>query len=263
MLVPSDTSFLATLGELEFTGRRFDHEPGYYVQATEGLLLGGITSYESISSGTGRGDGEADVENVRTAARIIALTGFVYARTMWDLGQMIHRLAAALAEPEESDWFAWQEFGDQYRTRVRRGRDSPPVRRGATGRADFTVRFRAPSQRIYGTEHPVVGPARSVVLQNRGSYHALPILTVTGDMPTGYRLTDGASEYIVTQPLAPGDTDVIDMRNRLLVRNGQSQPGAVSRPGRLVVPKFSRATITLVPRSGNGQLWGVNADNYI
>lgn len=263
MLIPTDSAFFARVAGLDFTGRAFDHEPGYYVTATEGLLLGGTTSYESIPSGTGRGDGEADVENVRTSPRIVTLTGFAYARTMWDLGQRIHRLAAALAEPDEAGWFKWREFGEQYRAWVRRGKDSPARRLGSTGRAEFTIRFRAPSQRIIGQKHPRVGPAQSIVLKNRGSYHALPVLRVTGDLPAGYRLTDGRGEYVVTQSLAPGQTHKVDMRDRILFRGGAAQPGAVSRPGLLAVPKFGKTTITLIPNAGSGQVSGENTDNYI
>lgn len=258
-----DTSFNAHVGdsEIEFTGRRFDYTPGYYVKTVEGLILGGSTRYSSASSGAGDGEGEFDAPNLRVGPRIIVLTGFVYATSMRKLGHMLYqRLGGLLAERDDVDWFHWEEFGEGYRTEVRGGTNSPPKRRGSTGIADYTIRFRAPSQRAFGAEHPPVS-GTVITIPNEGSYHACPTLTITGSMP-GYRLVgDDGTVHVVTESISPGDTHVIDMTDGILVRNGVAEPSGIPRP--ITVPAHGHRTITLVPDSGSGLISCTPVDNYI
>lgn len=263
MLSRPDSAFVARVAGAEFSGREFDHEPGFYVRGVEGLLLGGSTSYEKVASGVGDGDGEYDSPNVRTDPRIITLSGFVYGRSMWELGQLLIQLSGLLARRGDSDWFEWEEFGQQFRAEVRRGADSPARRRGSTGLADYTIRFRAPSQRVYGKTYPAAGPGSSIVLRNRGNFTTLPVLEVTGTMPSGYTLAAGPGRYVVTQALAAGQTHRIDMRNRVLFRNGSAQSRAVSRADALGIPPASRRTFSIEPVSGAGQLTSASFDTFI
>ncbi|MDJ1113241.1 hypothetical protein [Microbacterium dauci] len=263
MLVPPDSSFVADVAGLTFVGRDFDHQPGYYVTGVEGLILGGSTSYEQLASGGRYSDGELDLPNDRTGPRIITLTGFAYGRTMWELGRLLIALSGALAERNDVGPFDWLEFGERFSTLVRRGTNAPARRRGSTGFADFTIRFRAPSQRVYGASRGLIGPASAITLENRGNFHTLPIITITGNMPGGYQLTAAGFEYVVEQALAPGQTHTVDMRDRILLRNGVAQPGAVSKAERIAIPAGHLRTITLDPVSGSGQISAVEFDTYI
>jgi hypothetical protein len=251
--------FEARVAGVTFTGRRFDWTPGVYVKDVEGLLGGGPTEHESIASGVGDGVGEYDVANVRTGPRIIALTGFVYERTMLELGHTLRRLDGLLGR--NAGVFSWEEFGENFWTRVRRGGGAPPRRRGASGFADFTIRFRAPSQAYFGDEH-TAGPGTSLQLINRGNDDALPVISVTGAMPTGYRLVGGGATYAVSQALAAGQTHRIDMTDRILLRNGVAQPGGASSPKQIAIPAFGSTTLQLIPNSGTGQASAAWADTF-
>lgn len=243
---------------LAFTGRRFDHTPGVYVTDVEGLLGGGSTSYESIPSGAGDGIGEHDVPNVRTGPRIITLTGFVFERTMRELGDQMRRLDGLV---RDSATFSWEEFGATFSTRVRRGAGGRNRKRGGTGFADYTIRFRAPSQLYYGELHSA-GPGTSIVLPNRGNEAARGIFTMTGTAPS-YKLTSGGVEYVVGRSLA-GRTHKVDMRDLILLENGVAVPGAVTSARRILIPPFTaNATVTAVPTSGTIQLTGISADTYV
>jgi hypothetical protein len=82
-------------------------------------------------------------------------------------------------------------------------------------------------------------------------------------MPSGYKLVCDGVEYVVTQSLAAGQTHKVDMRDRILTRNGVAQLGAVSAPRRISIPAYSPKTISLVPVSGTGQLSGVTENTFI
>jgi hypothetical protein len=251
--------FEARVDGVTFSGRRFDWTPGVYVKGVEGLLGGGPTEHESIASGVGDGLGEFDVANVRTGPRIIVLAGFVYERTMFGLGHKLRQLDGVLGRGPGV--FSWTEYGETFWTRVRRGASSPPRRRGATGFADFTIRFRAPSQAYFGEGH-AAGPGTSLQLINRGNDDALPVVTVTGSMPTGYRLIGGGATYAVVQALAAGQTHRVDMTDRILLRDGVAQPGGASSPKQIAVPAFGTTTLQLIPNSGTGQASAAWSDTF-
>lgn len=266
MMLDSAARFQAFCGGVTFTGRRFDYTPGVYVREVEGILSGGTTEHESIASGAGDGLGEFDTPNVRTGPRIITLTGFVYARTMWELGAVIRRLDGLLHSEKDPVPFVWEEFGEKFHTAVLRGRDAPARRRGATGFADYTIRFRAPKQPYFGERAPenTDGPGTSITLVNRGSFTSFPVLTINdANMPSGYKIVSSGVEYVVTQSLTAGQTHVVDMRDRVLYRNGSAQRNAVSAPRLISIPPYSSRTIALVPASGTGKLSGVAENTFI
>lgn len=263
MFTKPDSAFIARVAGVEFVGRTFNYQPGYYVTGVEGLLMGGSVGYEQIASGTGDGHGELDMPNVRTDPRIITLTGFAYGRSMWELGQLLMRLSGILARRSDKGDFVWEEFGQTFRTEVRRGQDTPARRRGTTGFADFTIRFRAPSQRFFGPAGAPVGPAASITLTNRGNYSMFPIVEVTGSMPAGYTLIAGPGRYIVTQALASGQTHRIDMIDRVLYLDGTAQTGGVSRADALGVPPSTSRAFSIEPVSGSGQIKATPVDTYI
>lgn len=262
MLIDYAAHFEARCAGVTFTGRRFDHTPGVYVREVEGLMGGGSTKYDSLPSGLSAGDGEADAVNRREDPRIISITGFVYERTMIELGHTLRRLDALLTGSAGLAEFQWDEFGETFSTRVRRGQTQPPRRRGATRFADYTMRFRAPSQPYFG-EKRTAGPGSTILLRNEGTFQSAPVFTVTGNMPSGYKLVSGGVEYVVAQALAPGQTHRIDMRTLLVQRNGVAQVGAAASPRFIGVPAHSVAAVALVPAAGSGQISSEWSDAYI
>lgn len=251
--------FEARVDGVTFAGRRFDWTPGFYVTEVEGLLGGGSTRYESIASGVGDGLGEEDVENVRTDPRIITLTGFLYERSLPMLGRKIRQLDGLLGRRAGS--FVWDEFGETFRTRARRGNGGRIKRRGASGFADFTIRFRAPSQAYFG-ESRSAGPGTTLELVNRGNDDALPLLKVTGSMPSGYRLVGAGATYAVAQALATGQTHTVDMTDRILLRDGLAQPGGASSPREISIPASGSLSLQLIPNAGTGQVSADWSDTY-
>lgn len=256
-----DAGFTASLDGVEFRGDEYRDEPGIYIERVEGTLDGGSVRYESVPSGAGNGDGELDVPNLRVDPRIILMQGFAVARTMRELatiGENLRGLAQFGLR-----LFEWTEFGQTYATQVRRGTGNVFEPIGRTGWAEVTLRLRAPSQRIYGAQHPKAGPATTITVPNRGNFPALPVFDVTGNMPDGYRLVGDGAEYIVTQGLAPGQTHRINMRDLSLTRNGAGQGGGTHRGRALIVPERGELTVTLIPASGAGQVSCIPVDNYI
>ena len=221
----ADTAFRARVAGVEFTGRRFRHEPGLYVSDVDGLLSGGDVRSTSIALADG--DGEYDLPNQRTEPRIITLTGFAYASSMRELGEMIRRLNGLLAGKDARAAFTWEEFGETWHTYARRGAGSRVSRRGATGFADFTARFRAPSQRYYGDVQRL-GPAASFELVHRGNYDAQPTFEVAGPH-SGFTITGpGGRAFTVTQAASAGQVHRVSMRTGQVRRNGALQTGVVS-----------------------------------
>lgn len=216
--------FRAFVGGAEFTGRRFDRRPGFYVREVEGLLGGANVSPSSVPSLYG--DGELDLPNRRDTARTIRLTGFVYAESMTDLGYALRQLDGILAASRDAEPFAWTEFGQSFHTMVRRGVSAPPQRRGKTGFADYTIRFRAPKQVYYGEAHEFT--AGQNVIQH-GTYPSRPLLQVTGAKADGYTITGpGGRRVVVVRPLVAGTPHLIDMRRGGLYENGVRQTSAIS-----------------------------------
>lgn len=228
-----DRLFEAQLSSRVFTGRTFRWQPGFYVTRVEGLLGGGSVSYESVALADG--DGEFDLPNRRDEPRVITFSGFAYADSMWELGRLIRQLDGLLAARDASDELSWTEFGEWFSTTVRRGRGCSVTRRGATGFADFTMRFRAPSQRIYGPATRF-GPGTSLALSHRGTYPAPAVFTVPGPHP-GFTLTGpGGRRFVVSQPAGAGHEHTVDMRTGAVALDGARQYGVSPRADVWMVP---------------------------
>lgn len=255
-------AFEAWCQGVHFHGTAPDDAPGIYVTTVDGLLDGGDTTHDSITSGSGDGDGEFDTPNLRTDPRIITFTGYIQEWSMFTLEQQMMRLRGLLAARGSSGVLTWNEFGSSYETGVRRGAGCRVVRRGDTLYADFTVRFRAPSQRILGAELAVPAGV-SIQVRNEGNYPACPVLTVTGNMPSGYTLTGAGKAYVVTQSLAPGQVHMVDMYDGILFRDGVAQPGGASYPRPILIPPNTVTTVTLTPVLGSGMVAATVRDTYI
>lgn len=252
MLKP-DADFRASVGPIEYQGGEFAHEPGWYVEEVEGLNDGASASPDEVPRD--RGEGQYDIPNRLEDARSIRISGFAYAESLGDLGRMAREHGALLALPEQSDALTWLEFGEWFTTDVRRGPSWRFTRDGDTGYANFTHRFRAPSQVFFGVE-PDRASGTDVYVRNRGTIPTAPVITVTGNMPGGYTIYGpGGRVYQVTASLAPGQVDVIDMSVGALRRNGVIVTGVYgSRVDVWTIAAGARQNQALLPAAGSGSM---------
>lgn len=120
--------------------------------------------------------------------------------------------------------------------------------------ASYQCSVVAPDSLIYG-ETFTYGPGTSLSVFHYGSADAVPEVTVTGAMPSGYRVNGpNGEQFIVSQALAAGQTHRIDFSTGWLYRNGALQQGGVSRAQTWVIPPGSPSVMSLTPVSGAGQL---------
>lgn len=249
-----DADFFARVGPIEYTGGPFRHEPGWYVEDVTGLNSG--ASANPDEQPRDQGEGQHDLPNRLDDARSISMRGFAYARSMYDLGRMARQQGALLALPQQFGPYTWHEFGEWFTVDVRRGPSWDFRRDGDSGFADFTVRFRAPSQKFYGLTH-ASGTGVTVLVENLGTVPTAPTIAVTGNMPAGYTVQGpGGRLYQVLSGIGPGTTDVIDMRgDGILLRNGTPAVGVYGqRIDTWTVPAAGTAAQTLFANAGSGQM---------
>lgn len=120
--------------------------------------------------------------------------------------------------------------------------------------ASYEVRVEAPGAFLYGDRN-TFGPGTSVPVHHYGNAAAVPVIEVTGTMPSGYTVTGpGGAQFIVSQALTSGQTHRLDFDNGWLYKNNVLQQGGVSRAETFVIKPGSPATLTLSPVSGSGQM---------
>lgn len=126
---------------------------------------------------------------------------------------------------------------------------------GFAAEAHFEIQFHMPDPRKIGSPDELAPFGSGVQAFHRGNYASTPNVTVTGVMPSGYRINgpDGMF-YQVTQALAAGQTHRIDFETGFLYRNDVLQQGAVSRAEVWTIPPGLGVVMTLVPVSGSGTL---------
>lgn len=118
--------------------------------------------------------------------------------------------------------------------------------------ASYSIVVEAPDPLLYG-ETATFGPATSVPVFHYGNTDAAPVVTITGTMPSGYRVNGpGGAQYIVSQALTAGQTHRIDFNTGWLYRNGVLQQGAVSRAQTFTISPGVASTMSLTPVSGSG-----------
>lgn len=119
--------------------------------------------------------------------------------------------------------------------------------------ARFQLQLKFADPRLFGESRPFAA-ATSLSLIHYGNFLSLPVLQVTGVMPSGYSIAGpGGRLFTVTQALAAGQTHRIDMATGRLYRNDVLQVGVVSRADMWGVPAGSLGVqYSLVPVSGSG-----------
>ncbi|MFF7681462.1 hypothetical protein ACFZA2_01785 [Microbacterium sp. NPDC007973] len=240
-----DARFEAALQGIRLQGG-FGPEPGYYVSEVDGLLSGGEVVAENAPRGFG--PGAHDTDNRREDPRIVTFRGLIIAASMWQLGTMIDELGAILSEETDRTPLVWTEFGRWRTTTVRRGAgwSITPIR--ATGTAAFTIRFRAPDQRIYAAETQMTAWGVEVPVRNRGGYPAPVIAEVRGNSAGGYVLYGPReSAVVVTRAITAGSVHRYYGDTGLLEVGGAPQTTGVTRSDRIDIP---RGAFTFVVTNG-------------
>ena len=128
------------------------------------------------------------------------------------------------------------------------------VPHGFAPEARFRFGLHMPDPRKFGPSEKVFASGETVF--HRGNYDSTPDVTVTGNMPDGYRINgpDG-KHYDVAQALTTSQTHRIDFGTGYLYRNGALQSAStVTRAETWVIPAGLGVPMTLVPTSGNGTL---------
>lgn len=227
--------FIAKILGLDFSGNEFDWTPGLWVTDVEGLSSGGAVTYNRASRGFG--PGVHDVDNRREDPRIIAITGFAYAKNASDLGTYVDQLGGLLADDQASATLEWTEFGQGWRRVSVRRFGTPDIdRTGSTGFVKFRVSFRASDQRVYGPPS-ATERGTEVAGENKGAYPAPLVLEVQGDSPNGWTAWGPrGTVVIVSAPLAPGATHRYDGDTGLLEINGVAQTVGVTRSDPIEAP---------------------------
>lgn len=253
-----DATFSARIAPMLF-GREGDSPYGFHVDEVDGLSVGEV---QEVGVAQSNGTGQLDLDNIIRDPRLVTISGVAKAKSMWELGKMEDLARGTLALPSSSGDLIWNEYGRTRTCHVRRYRGWRFERIGSTGAAEYTARFRAPSQLVFG-DTTDLGPGTSLRAVNRGQFSAYPVIVITGTMPDGYRITAGGRSYIVTQALAAGQTHTIDMYDGVLLRNGAAQVRAVLAAPILTVPPNGHRTFVLDPVSGSGQMRITVRDTYI
>lgn len=128
------------------------------------------------------------------------------------------------------------------------------VPHGFAPEARFRFGLHMPDPRKFGPSEKVFASGETVY--HRGNYDSIPDATVTGNMPSGYRINgpDG-KHYDVAQALTTGNTHRVDFGSGYLYRNDVLQSAsAVTRAETWTIPPGPGVPMTLVPTSGSGTL---------
>lgn len=228
--------FLAKLDSVTFNGNEFDWTDGFWVTDVEGISSGGAVTYDRVPRGFG--PGVHDVGNQREDPRIFALTGFVYAESAADLGNLIDQLGGLLVDDDATALFEWQQYGADWRRASVRRFGAPDIdRQGSTGFAQFRISLRASDQRIYGTPKKT---ARAAAVEglNLGTYPAPLVLEVQGDSPAGWTAAGpNGAVVVVNAALVAGSTHRYDGDTGMLAIDGAPQITGVTRSDAIEAPQ--------------------------
>lgn len=247
MFVRADVAGLPFWGALPASGFGFVVDP----DGLEGLDDGVTVKGESVSRPSQHGDYELPTY---LESRIVSLSGNCLADSPERLGQLRRQFTGLLVGAVGNVVF--EHLGS---TVWGRAGLAPGVQKkfkvnAATSTdARFQLQLKFADPRLFG-ESRAFAAATSLSLQHYGNFLSLPVLEVTGSMPSGYSVNgpDGR-KFTVTQALTAGQTHRIDMNTGRLYRNGVLQVGWVSRTETWGIPAGSLGVpYTLAPVSGTG-----------
>jgi phage-related protein len=195
------------------------------------------------------------------SSRVYVITGTLLASTPQELRVMKDRLKGVLNGARRGKLTVEDDLGTRWAW-VRRAGTPRVAEKGMTATAaEFSVTFWAPDPWQYGQYREFTNSPAQVL--QRGNEHAVPIVDVEGNMPTGYTISSQGKQYIVSQPLLTGQTHRIDMRTGWLYRNGSLQSSAVEKVETFTIPPNKLTPVGLTPASGLGMLWVKLHDTFV
>lgn len=236
------TGFVAQLDGMWFHGRRFDYQPGAYVTRVEGLGSGAEVAFDNLR--TGRTPGVLDIDGTRERERSIVISGFAYAESLRAVGSLVDQLAHILVDESRHAVLTWTDLAQSRHAFVRRS-SIVATRRGATRFVDFTLKLRAPDQRIYG---PTVGWSSwgaSVTVDHRGYYPAPTTIQVAGSSTSGYTVSgpQGRS-LVVARALTSANAHEYDSDTGVVIVAGSALETGIARADSIEIPR-GRHTLTV------------------
>lgn len=254
---------MAALLDVELGGVRFEGRP----RSARGFVIEpkGLSGWDSLPSSRAAGGdrvnahGTFDVPVFRSA-RAVQVTGHILADSAHELEHMKNRLTGLLSDGDSGRMVVRKDTGALWadvRTVTAEATDLDETT------ASFQVQVVAADPRRYGEVQEFSGTSVSVF--HRGNTPALPVLTVSGNMPSGYTINGpGGRQYTVTRDVTPSLPHTINMRTGWLYVNNILQRTSVSRMERWSVPAGLPATaMSLVPVSGSGSLSVRVADTFM
>ncbi len=228
---------------------------------------GGIEGwFEGVGGRRNGGDrpaahGSFDVPVFRSE-RTPSITGTILASSREELEHGKNRLTGLLADGEVGRLTVHGDYGSSWADVRQMG-----VKLGSVDgfEADFQIQFVASDPRRYGETQTFTGT--SVQPYHYGNATAIPVIEVTGSLPTGYRVNgpDGR-QYRVGQALSSGQTHRIDMSTGWLYRNNvlQTAAGVVTRYQTWGIPPGSTGVaMSLTPNSGSGSMTVKVLDTFL
>lgn len=253
-----DSLLNVRIGGIEFEGDpRSDH--GYVIEP------GGLSGWDESTPGRQSGGerpnahGAFNVPLFRTA-RTITVTGHILARSGFEFEHMKERLTGLGADGTRPRLQVEKLLGTMWTdVRVMSARTVDMDAR--TG--SFIVQMVANDPRRF-RELNEFGPGTSLSVFHRGNTVGIPVIRVTGTMPSGYTINGpNGRSYVVTQALTSGQEHEIRMRTGWLYRNGAVQRTAVSRMETWGIPAGQPVAMSLTPASGSGQMTVSQYDTFM
>jgi hypothetical protein len=245
---------LVTVGSLEFHGQRSTSQQGYdFFIAPDGGFTGWDDGVDIRRERVDRpGTHGSFVVPGYSDSREVSISGWCRARSVAELAVMRDHLTGLLADGGEAD-VTVDNQGLQLYAQAQLG-SKPKFESDRRDRrfAAYQLQLWFPNPRKYAAARPAEPVAIDVAVKtvNYGNFPAAPVFTITGNMPSGYTIAgpDGKF-YVVSRPVLPGQTHVIDMATGWLRIDGVIAYGAISSGATWCVPANDSARHTLL---GNG-----------
>ena len=218
-------------------------QDGFYIkgQGLKGLFSGVGVRDKSVERPQGHGD--FDIPPTRSA-RFLTIGGPCIAESAERLDWYNRVLTGLLSGGESGrvvfDMPGGPLWGD---ARLQGTPEFEPTLWGQ--RADWQLSLKFADPRLFGDARTF---AAGEPAYHYGNFPAIPVFTISGDMPGGYAI-DGPNgkQFRVTKPLVPGQPHVIDMATGWLTVGGVVQTGVVARGDVWAIPGGAQVTNYVTP----------------
>lgn len=195
--------------------------------------------------------------------RVTTIAGHVLAPSSRELRHLCAQLTGLLADGDSGRLVVDTDKGIEWANVRLAARTAVTVNGATRTDAEFQISFWSADMRKYGAEH-VFGPTSGTVRAYQyGNFPALPVVEITGSLPSGYTVTSQGKTFKVSQPLTSGQTHRLDMRRGWLFRNNVLQSGAVDVAESFTIPPDVQPQVVFTPASGSGQMTVTVTDTFI